>query len=152
VAWDRDIVDVHDEEHAMLGPLLLAGFLVAHAAIHVAFVTPAPPATADGPAWPFSTADSWLVRRLGVEPAAIHGLGLALVALTLAGLALAAIVALGFAPTALWLPAIIIGATASLALLLVCFDPWLLFGVGIDVVLLYATLVGGWVPATASLT
>ena len=33
--------------------LLVAGFLLAHAAIHVAFIAPPPPATADGPAWPF---------------------------------------------------------------------------------------------------
>ena len=35
--------------------LLVAGFLLAHAAIHVGFIAPPPPATADGPAWPFST-------------------------------------------------------------------------------------------------
>ena len=35
--------------------LLVAGFLLAHAAIHVAFIAPPPPATADGPAWPFAT-------------------------------------------------------------------------------------------------
>ena len=41
--------------------LLVAGFLLAHAAIHVAFIAPSPPATADGPAWPFAIDRAWPV-------------------------------------------------------------------------------------------
>jgi len=89
--------------------LLVAGLLLAHAAIHVAFVAPPPPATADGPAWPFATDRSWLVTRLGLDPALMRGLALALVAVTIAGYALAALAALGVVPTAIWPTAIAVG-------------------------------------------
>jgi len=130
----------------MLARLAIAGLLLAHAAIHVAFISPAPPASADGPAWPFTTDDSWLVTRLGVDPGIARTLALALVALTLAAFATAAIVAVGIAPAWLWVPAAVTGATASLALLLAFFHPWLVLGVAIDVGLLAATLVAGWTP------
>jgi len=130
----------------MLARLAIAGLLLAHAAIHVAFISPSPPATADGPAWPFTTDDSWLLTRLGVEPETARTLALALVALTLAAFATAALVAVGIAPSWLWLPAAVTGATASLALLLAFFHPWLVLGVAIDVGLLAATLVAGWAP------
>src|SRR6478672_6951085 len=117
----------------MVGQLLIGGVLLGHAAIHVGFVAPRPPATADGPAWPFSTQGSWLVTRLGVDMAMLRILGIALVALTLAGFALAAMAAVGLASATLWQPSVVIGSLASLALLVVCFDPWLLFGIGIDV-------------------
>jgi hypothetical protein len=127
----------------MLTGLLVAGFLLAHGLIHVAFISPAPPATADGPAWPFATDDSWLVSALGVRPEVARILAMVLVAVTLAGFALAAVAAFGVAP-GLWVPAIAIGSIASLSLLIAFFDPWLVIGIGIDVVLLWATLIGGW--------
>ena len=60
------------EGQVMPPGLLVAGFLLAHAAIHVAFIAPPPPATADGPAWPFTTDRAWLVTRLGLDPALLH--------------------------------------------------------------------------------
>ena len=45
--------------------LLVAGFLLAHAAIHVGFIAPPPPATADGPAWPFSADRAWAIHPIG---------------------------------------------------------------------------------------
>lgn len=134
----------------MLARLAIAGLLLAHAAIHVAFLSPSPPATADGPAWPFTTDDSWLVRRLGVEAGTARTLALALVALTLAAFAMAALVAVGIAPAWLWMPTAVTGATASLALLLVFFHPWLVLGVAIDIGLLAATLIAGWAPGPAA--
>ena len=136
----------------MLLPLATAGFLLAHAGIHVLFLSPPPPATADGPAWPFATGSSWLVTRFGVAKDAIRDLAFALVAVILGGFALAALVAIGLAPASLWLPAVVIGSMASIGLLAICFHPWLILGVGIDVGLLYATLVVGWVPTSASIT
>ena len=136
----------------MLIPLAVAAFLLAHAGIHVLFLSPPPPATADGPAWPFATASSWLVTRVGVDQGAIRDLAFALVAVILGAFALAAIAAIGFATASLWLPAVVIGSMSSIALLAICFHPWLILGVGIDVVLLTATLVVGWVPASASIT
>ena len=105
--------------------LLVAGFLLAHAAIHVGFIAPPPPATADGPAWPFATDRAWLVTRLGLDPALCAGSRLVLVAVTIAGYALAALTALGVLPAAIWPAAIAIGSVASLGLLAACFHPWL---------------------------
>jgi hypothetical protein len=126
--------------------LLVAIFLLGHAVIHVGFIAPPPPATADGPAWPFATRRSWLVTRLGVDPALVRRLAFALVAVTIAGYALAALTALGILPIAIWPAAITIGSVASLGLLAACFHPWLLLGVVIDAALLWSSLVVGWKP------
>jgi hypothetical protein len=136
----------------MLIGLAIAAFLLAHAGIHVLFLSPPPPATADGPAWPFATGSSWLVTRFGVAPAPIRDLAFALVAVIIGAFALAAIAAIGVATASLWLPAVVIGSMASIALLAMCFHPWLILGVGIDIALLYATLVVGWIPGSVSLT
>ena len=133
----------------MLVRFAVAGFLLAHALIHVAFVAPAPPATADGPAWPFTTSDSWLVSRLGVGPSEARLVAMALVAVTVGAFAVASLAALGLAPVALWAPAVTAGATASLAILVAFFHPWLALGVGIDLAVLWAALVAGWIPEAA---
>jgi hypothetical protein len=126
--------------------LLVAGFLLAHAAIHVGFIAPPPPATAGGPAWPFATDRSWLIRRLGLNPALLRRLATALVAVTIAGFALATLTTLGFLPQAIWPASIAIGSAASLGLLAACFHPWLVLGVVIDVALLWSCLAVGWQP------
>ena len=130
----------------MLIRLLLAGLLLAHAAIHVAFIAPPPPATAGGPSWPFATDDSWLLTRLGIPADTARLLAGAWFTLTMASFAVAAIVAIGIGPAGLWLPAATIGALASLALLVAFFHPWLVVGLAIDLALLWATLVAGWSP------
>jgi hypothetical protein len=126
--------------------LLVAGFLLAHAAIHVGFIAPPPPATAGGSKWPFATDQASLVTRLGLDPALVRGLATTLVAVTIAGYLLAALSALGVLPSAIWPMAIAIGSVASLGLLAACFHPWLLLGVVIDVALLWSCLVVGWQP------
>ena len=40
---------------------LIGAFLVGHALVHAAYLSPAPPRTADGPEWPFEMARTWLV-------------------------------------------------------------------------------------------
>lgn len=130
----------------MLVRLLVAGSLLAHAAIHVGFIAPPPPATADGAAWPFATDRAWSVTRLGLDPALLRWLVLGLIAATVAGYAVAAMTALGILPTSIWPAAIAIGSIASLGLLVVCFHPWLVLGVVIDVALLWSSLVVGWQP------
>jgi len=126
--------------------LLVVALLLGHALVHAAYLAPRPPATAGGPAWPFEFEHSWLLGPLGVTADASRVLGLALVALTIAGFALAAVAALGLAPTALWVPAITVGAAASIGLLVVFFHPWLALGVAMDLALLWVTLVAGWTP------
>ena len=129
---------------------MIAAFLLAHALIHVAFLAPPPPATAGGPSWPFATQRSWVVARLGISAEATRVLALALVGLTVAAFALAALVAIGVAPAVLWVPALTLGSVASIALLVACFHPWFVVGVAIDVALLWAGLVAGWMPGEST--
>jgi hypothetical protein len=130
----------------MIARLLLAGFLIAHGAIHTGFISPRPPVTAGGPAWPFELGRSWVLGTLGIEPETARILGIALVAVTLAGFALAALAALGLAPASIWPAAVAVGAIASIALLAVFFHPWLVIGFAIDAALLWLVLVHDWAP------
>ena len=132
----------------MIIKLALAVFLLAHAGIHAGFVSARPPVTADGPAWPFDLAHSWLLSPLGASADITRLLGWALFAATLAGFALAAVAVIGLLPASLWVPAAAVGSIASLSLLLLFFKPWLVLGVGIDVVLLWAVLMADWNPAS----
>ena len=129
----------------MIPTLLLAAFLLAHGLIHASFLTPKPAPTADGPTWPFDLDRSWLLSPLGVTRPWTHALGVALVAVTIAAATLAAIVALGVLD-ALWVVAVSLAAIASLAVLALFYRPWLTLGIVIDVVLLWAVLVAGFVP------
>ena len=131
----------------MVVRLAFAGFLLAHALIHIAFVSPAPPVAAGGPAWPFATSESWSFTRLGVGPESARLVALALVATTIAGFAMAALTVIGILPAEFWLPSIAIGAASSISLLGAFFHPWLALGVGIDLVLVWVSLVAGWSPA-----
>ena len=126
--------------------LLLAGFILFHASIHASFVSPRPPAVAGAPAWPFDLGRSWLLTPLGLGRRAARRVGIGLLALTLAGLALSALVVVGLLPMGLWIPAMVLGAIASLGLLVIFFHPWLVLGVAIDVALLWGVLVYGWTP------
>jgi hypothetical protein len=134
------------QEGVMLVKLGLAALLLAHAGIHASFVAPRPPATAGGPEWPFTLGHSWILSPIGLPSDSVRLLGLALMAVTIATYALAALTAIGIAPGVLWVPAIAIGSVASLALLVVFFHPWLVLGVAIDAVLVWAVLVVGWAP------
>jgi hypothetical protein len=125
--------------------LVIAAFLLAHAGIHAAFVSPRPPATAGGPAWPFELR-SWLLTPLGFGPEANRLIGRALVAATIGGFGLAAVGALSLAPAAAWTAGVSLGAIASLAILVLFFHPWLVLGVVIDLGLLWAALVADWGP------
>ncbi len=129
----------------MITKLLLGGFLLAHGLIHAMFLAPRPPATASGPAWPFEIGRSWVLTPLGLDAGAVRLLGVALIAATIGGFALAAIAALGVAP-GLWPVGVAVGAVASLLLLALFFHPWLVLGVAIDLVFLWAVLVASWSP------
>lgn len=131
--------------------LIVAAFLLAHGALHASFLAPPPPAAPGGPTWPFDLASSWLLSPFGVPDTALRLLGIALIAVTIAAFGLAALAALGVLPSTLFVPATAAGAIASLALLIVFFHPWLVIGVAIDVGLLWAVLIAGWLPdASAS--
>lgn len=128
--------------------LLLAAFLAAHAMIHVSYLTPAPPRTAGGPEWPFEMGRSWLVTGLHLDPGMVRILGTAIVAATIALLVLAALSAAGWGVPAEWWTSLAVGgAVASLATLAVFFHPWILLGIAIDLVILWAVAGQGWDPA-----
>ena len=130
----------------MVVRLAIAGFLLVHAAIHAGFVSPRPPATAGGPPWPFDVGRSWILRPLGIDAATSRALAIALIAVILGGFAVAGIAAIGIAPAGLWPVAVTIGGVASIAVLILFFHPWLLLGIAIDVVLLWAVNVANWAP------
>ena len=127
--------------------LLVAAFLVAHAAIHFAFVTPRPPATAGGPAWPFDLEHSAILSPLGMASDLTRPIGVALMATTVFAFALAALGALGVAPRELFAGTVVVGAIASIALLGLFFHPWLVLGIAIDVFLVWAVTSASWQPA-----
>jgi hypothetical protein len=130
----------------MLVKLGLAAFLLAHAGIHASFLAPRPPATAGGPEWPFAIGHSRVLSPLGLPAESVRLAGMALIAVVIAAYAFAALTAVGIAPGALWVPAIVIGSIASLAILALFFHPWLVLGLAIDAVLVWAVLVAGWAP------
>ena len=130
----------------MLTKLLIAALLLGHAGIHASFVAPRPPATAGGPEWPFDLGRSWLLGPLGMDSGLVRILGSGFVAATLAGFALAALATVGLLPAGLWSPGVAIGSVASLALLCLFFHPWLVLGVAIDLVMLWAVLIQSWTP------
>ena len=128
--------------------IFVAVFLLAHAGIHASFISPRPAQTAGGPGWPFDLAHSWLLTPLGLSPDITRFLGLALLAVTVGGFALAALAALGPVPAGIWMPAIVVGAVGSMSLLGVFFHPWLVLGILIDLVLVWAVSVARWQPAS----
>jgi hypothetical protein len=131
--------------------LVIAAVLLGHALIHASYLAPRPPATASGPAWPFELGHSWLLGPLGATAEVSRLVGIALIALTLGGFALASVAALGIAPFALWTAGLAVGAVASLGLLVLFFHPWLVLGVAIDLVVLWAALVARWAPEGLSI-
>jgi hypothetical protein len=127
--------------------LLLAGFLAAHGLIHASFLSPTPPATAEGPPWPFEMAKSWLVTQAGLNAGQVSVVGTVLVALTVTGFGLAALGAAGWiVPAELWRPLIVGSVAASTLLLALFFHPFLLLGFLIDAVIVWAVFVLSWNP------
>ena len=128
--------------------ILFAVFLLAHAAIHASYISPPPAATAGGPAWPFELGRSWLLSPIGLSADMTRIVGIGLLALLVIGFGIAALATLGVVPMTLWPGAVVVGAVASTALLVLFFHPWLVAGVGIDLALLWAALVVDWTPAS----
>ena len=128
--------------------ILFAVFLLAHAAIHASYISPRPPATAGGPSWPFELGRSWLLSPLGLSADMTRLVGIGLLALLVIGFGIAALATFGIVPMTLWPGAVALGSVTSIAMLVLFFHPWLVAGVGIDLVLLWAALVVDWTPAS----
>jgi hypothetical protein len=135
----------------MIPPLIVAVFLVAHGLIHASFVSPRPPATAGGPQWPFDLSQSWALSPLGLEAGASRVIGMVLLAVVLGGFVVAGLSVAGIAPASVFVGAVAVGAVASIVMLALFFHPWLVLGVVIDVVLLWATLAASWRPGQAAI-
>lgn len=109
---------------------LFAAFLIAHGLVHAAIWLA--PASDDVP---FDVRHSWLLGELGSS-----ALVVALVAA-----AVFVVAGVGFLAGAPWWPGVLLAASViSLALLVVTFTPWWLFGVGINVALAAVALRELW--------
>jgi hypothetical protein len=116
---------------------LIAAFLIAHGAVHLAVWLPTPPTDAD-PQAPFAPDHSALLTRTRVPQAASHRLAVLLAGATtvlyvVAGLA----VALGSG----WAVAMAAAAAiVGLALKVLYFNPWLTLGILLDAAVLSAAV------------
>ena len=126
--------------------IIAALLLVGHGLVHASFVSPAPALTSGGPAWPFDLGRSWLLGPLGLAPEVTRALGIALLLPVVAGYLVAALTIVGLAPGAWFAPAVVGATVASAIMLALFFHPWLVAGLVIDAVLLWATLARGWTP------
>ena len=128
------------------GRWLLAAVLTGHAIVHIFFAVPAP-AAENGTEWPFDLAKSWTVTRAGVPPRTVRNVGIALIAIVVAGSALAALATVGIVvPAAWWQATVAASALASATLLVLVFAPQLALGLAIDAVLLWLVVAGAWIP------
>jgi hypothetical protein len=117
--------------------LLLTLFIIAHGLIHLSYLTPAPQ-EADG--WPFHIKHSWLLSPLGFDsitrPVGLFLSILTALAFVLSGLGLLGIPGLN----GLWQTSLLVGAAASVVLLVLFWDRKLILGLVIDAVLVVALL------------
>lgn len=118
---------------------LIAVFLIAHGLVHFSLTyVPVPkPGELRTPFWPAwwrgDTDPAWLAVKLGLSNGLVRGIGSALWVLTVIGFALAGLGLLGVPGLSqLWGAAAVLGAIASLALLVFYWHPWLVLGVVID--------------------
>ena len=131
--------------------LLLGAFLIGHALVHLTYLSPAPPRTADGPVWPFEMAHSWLVTGAGLDPALVRTIGTAMVLTTVVLLVAAGLATFGWLVPAEWWSALVVGgAIASAMTLAMFFQPMIVVGLVIDAAVLWAALLAGWTPTMAS--
>jgi hypothetical protein len=123
--------------------IILGIFLGLHGLIHLGYVTPAP---AD-PKYPFRLNQSWLISRVGLSEQSVRLLGILLSIITVIGFTLSGLASLGIlVPQAWWGSLTVLGAAASLLLLVLFWHRWLVIGVLIDVALLAGVLFLNWQP------
>lgn len=125
--------------------IVVALLLAAHGLVHALFLSPRPPDEPEAAEWPFDLTRSWVLAPLGFLPRAMRTFGVALLVVLVAGYVAAAVGLLGILP-ALFVPGIVVGSVGSLVMLGLYFHRWLLLGVAIDIVLLWAVLLNGWRP------
>lgn len=133
-----------------LGSWLLAAFLIGHGLVQLMFLMPQPataPANANGVAYPFDMARSWLVTGLGLDVSAVRTIGSIIIAVVVVGFTLAGLATVGVLIPTGWWPGLVLGATVASAVLLTIFwSPGLLLGVAINVALLWIVTASVWAP------
>jgi len=138
------------ERNLVAGRWLLAGLLLAHGLVHALYLVPQPAMSAAGPQWPFDLARAWPVQAAWLDPGLARAIATAVITAVVAGFALTGLSTLGLGVPSAWWPALVSASAAlSMLLLVLCFDPQLLAGVAIDLVLLWLALVASWRPALA---
>lgn len=121
--------------------ILFGLFLVAHGLIHASYLAPAP--SDAGSSWPFNLDRPVLLGALGQPALQVVGVGLALIALV--GLVAGGVGWLGLSgANGWWAPVAIAGSVASLLLLALFFHPWIVLGIAIDLILIWALGVARW--------
>ena len=118
--------------------VVIGGLLLAHGAVHLLYLVPAPKGDAN---WPFAFDGSWLI------PApSRRGVGITMIVLIFVVYLLVALSVWGIPGMAMWLrPLLIAGSVASLALFTAYWHPWLSFGAAIAIGLALIALTDpGW--------
>ena len=88
-------------------------------------------------------AKSWAVTGAGLDLSVVRAVGVALIVIVAGGFALAALSTVGLVvPAGWWQAAVGASAVTSVVVLVLFFNPQLVLGIGIDVVLLWAVAAG----------
>jgi hypothetical protein len=137
------------DRQAVLGTWVLAAVILGHGLVHVLYLVPPPdpPAGSHGPGWPFDLGRSWLVALAGARRG--RRLAVVLVGVIVVASIAAALATVGVLPVAWWSAFVVLAAVTSLVLLVLAFEPQLILGVGIDVVLLVVAATGVWTPTVS---
>ena len=134
---------------AVLGTWVLAAVLLGHGLVHALYLVPPPdpPAGGNGPRWPFDLGRSWLVALAGARRG--RRLAALLVGVIVVASIAAALATVAVLPVAWWSTFVVLAAVTSLVLLMLAFEPQLILGIGIDVVLIVVAVSGAWTPAVS---
>jgi hypothetical protein len=137
------------DRQAVLGTWVLAALILGHGLVHALFLVPPPdpPAGRPGPRWPFDLGRSWLVALAGARRG--RRLATLLVGVIVVASIAAALATVGVLPAAWWSALVVLAAATSLSLLVLAFEPQLILGVGIDVVLIVVAVTGAWTPTVS---
>ena len=122
--------------------LLLAAFVALHGLVHLVVWLPQP--EADSPAPPFDPGRSAVLEKVHVRAGTERRLAVSLAA-AVAGVYVLGAVVLPFS-LAIAAPVLVVAAVLGLVLKATYFNPWLLIGAGLDLVVLTSAV--AWTVAT----